>query len=47
MCRLARLLQDIVKQRMPVRCGLLLVPAAAVNRLQSQGMCAKLLDRDT
>ena len=47
LCRLARLLMDVVTQRMPVRCGLLLVPAAAVERLKSEGIWAKLLTENT
>lgn len=35
--RVARLLMDITGKLMPVRCGLLLIPAAAVERLASQG----------
>ena len=37
MCRGARLLMDITSKLMPVRCGLLLVPSAALDRLASQG----------
>lgn len=35
--RVARMLMDINSRLMPVRCGLLLVPAAAVERLKSGG----------
>ena len=37
MRRVARLLMDITNKLMPVRCGLLLVPSAAVERLVSEG----------
>lgn len=35
--RLARMLLDIISNKMPVRCGLLLVPSAAVERIKSKG----------
>ena len=38
MCRLARTLLEVLNARMAVRCGLLLVPQAAVERLKAEGM---------
>ena len=37
MCRLARTLLEVLNARMAVRCGLLFVPQAAVERLKAEG----------
>ena len=37
LCRLARTLLEVLNARMAVRCGLLLVPQAAIERLKAEG----------